>query len=551
MDDQKLYLEADEDITSAIDKLKAAPAGPVQIVVPKRSTLLQSVINLKLLKKAAEDSRHELVLVTTDKVASDLAGRLGLAVATAVGAKAVVAEATEAPLAAAAAEEVIEDDTPPPAEKPAKPTKEAKPAKAEKSEKAAAAAPIAARELADDEPETPAEAAEPAKGKKAKVPNYNKFQKRIIIGLVIAGVIIAYFVGMYFLTTAKVTLFIQAQPVNVSTSFAVATTGNTSPATGVLGGQTIQATKTVTSTFQATGSQDNGTKASGNLTVKNCSSSTPTTIPTGTTFISSGLDFTSTSTATIPQGTFNGGGCSAPGVGTVPVTAAANGGQYNLSNASFTSPGLDSHYTITTAQLSGGTSNIVKVVSASDVSTAQTAALSSDQSAEEKDLASKTPAGYLALTSSFTQTASNVASNPPVGQQATSATLTMQVAYTEVAVSQADLKTYVRAVEQQQLGVNSQIYDDGLAGAQITATGKTSAGLPQFKLVTTAYGGPKIDTTALAKQLAGKRIGDATVLTSQLPGVTQSQITLTPPWATSLPHIPGHITIKLSVANAK
>jgi len=85
----------------------------------------------------------------------------------------------------------------------------------------------------------------------------------------------------------------------------------------------------------------------------------------------------------------------------------------------------------------------------------------------------------------------------------------------------------------------------------MTANGKTSAGLPQFKLVTTAYGGPKINTTTLAKQLKGQKYGDAIQIASQVPGVVQAQVSLFPVWATSLPHLQSHITIKLSVANAQ
>src|SRR6267154_590890 len=92
MKDNALYLEADEDITSAIDKLTKSSGTSVQIVVPKRSTMLQSIINLKLLKKAAEKGGKELVLVTNDRIASDLAGRVGLAVAPSIGAKPVIVE---------------------------------------------------------------------------------------------------------------------------------------------------------------------------------------------------------------------------------------------------------------------------------------------------------------------------------------------------------------------------------------------------------------------------------------------------------------------------
>ncbi len=92
MKDNALYLEVDEDITSAIDKLSKSAEGSVQIVVPKRSTILQSIINLKLLKKAADQSGKEIVLVTNDRIATDLAARVGLAVAAAIGAKPVISE---------------------------------------------------------------------------------------------------------------------------------------------------------------------------------------------------------------------------------------------------------------------------------------------------------------------------------------------------------------------------------------------------------------------------------------------------------------------------
>src|ERR1700751_4470798 len=117
MKDDALYLEADEDITSAIDKLTKSTASSVQIVVPKRSTMLQSIINLKLLKKAAENARKELVLVTGDRIATDLASRVGLAVAPSLGAKPVLTEA-EMPAELKAGEEVIESDDPEPPSSP-------------------------------------------------------------------------------------------------------------------------------------------------------------------------------------------------------------------------------------------------------------------------------------------------------------------------------------------------------------------------------------------------------------------------------------------------
>ncbi|HSH31329.1 MAG TPA: hypothetical protein VK963_01545, partial [Candidatus Saccharimonadales bacterium] len=90
MNDDVLYLEADEEITAAIDKLLGAKAASVRVVVPKRSTLLQSIVNLKLLKKAAADANKQLVLVTADRTATHLAGQVGLAVAASLNARPAV-----------------------------------------------------------------------------------------------------------------------------------------------------------------------------------------------------------------------------------------------------------------------------------------------------------------------------------------------------------------------------------------------------------------------------------------------------------------------------
>ncbi|MCZ2444350.1 MAG: hypothetical protein LC101_11310, partial [Flavobacteriales bacterium] len=65
-------------------------ADEVRVVVPSRSGLLQSSVNVKLLKKAAKDSRKKLVLVTSDKITKNLAGVSGVAVASSVKAMAHV-----------------------------------------------------------------------------------------------------------------------------------------------------------------------------------------------------------------------------------------------------------------------------------------------------------------------------------------------------------------------------------------------------------------------------------------------------------------------------
>ena len=96
-EDSIIYLEHDAEITEAITKLKKAESDTVRIVVPPRSPLLQSVVNLKLLKKAATSKKKELVLVTGDKGATALAGKVGIPVAKNVKAEAAVPDAEPEP----------------------------------------------------------------------------------------------------------------------------------------------------------------------------------------------------------------------------------------------------------------------------------------------------------------------------------------------------------------------------------------------------------------------------------------------------------------------
>lgn len=78
--DEILYLEPDEEITSVIDKLKKTHSKSVGLVIPRNSSLVHSLVNLKLLKKEAERKKKEIALITTDKVGKNIASQVGLLV---------------------------------------------------------------------------------------------------------------------------------------------------------------------------------------------------------------------------------------------------------------------------------------------------------------------------------------------------------------------------------------------------------------------------------------------------------------------------------------
>ncbi|PIP26548.1 MAG: hypothetical protein CO140_00475 [Candidatus Moranbacteria bacterium CG_4_9_14_3_um_filter_40_7] len=77
---ETFYIEIDEEITSIIEKLKKTQSTEVFIVVPKRALLIQSIINLKLLKKEANDLGKEILIITQDKLGRMLVEKAGITV---------------------------------------------------------------------------------------------------------------------------------------------------------------------------------------------------------------------------------------------------------------------------------------------------------------------------------------------------------------------------------------------------------------------------------------------------------------------------------------
>lgn len=78
--DSVIYLEPDEEITSVVEKLKRSKSPVVGIVAPRNAVLLQSVVNLKLLKRQAVSLKKDIALVTADRIGQNLALRTGLTV---------------------------------------------------------------------------------------------------------------------------------------------------------------------------------------------------------------------------------------------------------------------------------------------------------------------------------------------------------------------------------------------------------------------------------------------------------------------------------------
>ena len=76
-----IYIDNDDEITSITDKVQSSEGSVIALVLPKRCTVLQSSINMKILNRAAKNSKKNLVLVTNEQSLMAVAGAAGIMVA--------------------------------------------------------------------------------------------------------------------------------------------------------------------------------------------------------------------------------------------------------------------------------------------------------------------------------------------------------------------------------------------------------------------------------------------------------------------------------------
>lgn len=74
------YIDIDDEISSVIDKLKKSMAKNNYFVVPQRALFMQSVVNLKLLKREADKCGKKVIIVTQDELGSSMAQRASIEV---------------------------------------------------------------------------------------------------------------------------------------------------------------------------------------------------------------------------------------------------------------------------------------------------------------------------------------------------------------------------------------------------------------------------------------------------------------------------------------
>lgn len=556
-----VYVDIDDEITSIIDKVHDSDQKIVALVLPKRSTVLQSIVNMKLLKRSADGANKHVVLVTTEKGLMPLAGAVGLHVAATPQSKPAIPnrpagaddeESVNEPSfdddsafesgartsASAASKEPIEDTIQLDNEE----TPEASPVG-----KAAAAAGGAggAKRAAK------ANKANKAKNKKLKVPNFNSFRARLFIGI---GVVILLIVGFVFaniiLPKASVAIRTDSENINTTLDVTFDTAAKTVDAEKLVIPSTVeQVQKTTTQAVEASGQENRGDKATGNVQITNCTDS-GITVSAGTGVSSGGLTYVTLDTIRLEDGDFtSGGSCKASGrhVGKTRVRATTGGSQQNDPSAAFSVTGQSGAVTgQRSGAFSGGTDNIVKILNQSDINSArEKLAVQVDATAEGELKDKLEQKGLYVIPESFNAGTPEVTASAKAGDQVDSVTITQKTTYSVAAAKKADLEKLVVAEVEREIDKDKQkVLKTGIdkAAFKLQSQQNNSAQV-LMSMDTTSLVGPKLDDNELKAQVAGKKAAEAESIIRSYPGVTEVEVTYSPFWVSSIPGKTDKITI--------
>jgi len=554
-DKDTIYIDIDDEITGIIDKLNASPGKVVALVLPKRAAVFQSIVNMKLLKRAADESKKHLVLITSEAGLLPLAGAAGVHVAKTLTSKPSI---PLAPQAFDDGEEMVAETDEP--EEITTETAGDQPVGTLAGLGAAAAADdVETVELDDDEtpedvaatPKSKDFAPPTKKNKKLKVPNFERFRLLLVVGALVLLLLIA---GLIFALTAlpKATINVKTDatnvPVNLNVNLAT-DTSSADPTSNTIPAKLESQVKTYTQQVPTTGQKNEGNKASGTVTITNCGPSDET-IPAGTGFSANGNTYISQDDVSVPQSSYSFGGqkCHNDGKATVNATAQSGGSSYNLpSGASMSIASQPAYTTATSGSISGGTDNVVQVVNQNDIATAKSKISTNNDTTQKQALANQLQQeGYYAITSTFSSGTPNITSSPDVGAAANSVTVTETVTYTMFGAHENDLKTLIDNAVKAQIDTSKQsILSEGLDTATFGVNNSSSSSA-QLTMQATAEAGPQIDVNTLKEQAAGKKPGDVKSTIGNDPDVTGVEVKLSPFWVNSVPKKTSRITVNIA-----
>ena len=307
-----IYLEADDEITAVVRRVRAADPGRVVIVAPGRSRATSSAVALRLLARAASDDDRDIAVVG-DELTRSLAAEAGLAAYRSVD----DARSATAPVA---------DDPAPARHAAIHVVRGAAAGDTAPTLPAIAAVGTETRPVPTVAPRR--ERPTPERGGQQRPPTTRTVRRPArraanplvaVLGIAGAFVVIAAVLGAMFLPAATVVIIPRSEPV-----------GPVDYTITVDDPERTAGTVTETATVRATGSYAVEAAATGVVVFRNFNI-VPIEVPAGTAVgVGEDVVFTTTEPVVVPEGSLTGEGTIAGGEGSAGVVAAVIGPGSNV-----------------------------------------------------------------------------------------------------------------------------------------------------------------------------------------------------------------------------
>lgn len=547
MNKDVIYVDVEDDITAIIGKVKEAKEPIVALVPPKRIGVLQSAVNLRILSRVAKVAKKRLVLITNDQSLIALASSVALPIAKNLQSK---PEVPEIPALKVDDDDDIIDGSQLPVGDHADSV----------TPKSKGDIPLDDINIDDDEPvksaafaKPPEKGAVPARPKNVqKVPNFNKFRKKlIIIGVLLVALIAFLYWALVIAPHATVVISAKTHEESINTSAQLSPTVRTDAAKGIIKSIVVEDKRDSSVDFMATGTKEEGEAASGTMTI---SRSVPgdKDVPMGTGFSNGDCTFVTTKAVSVPgasPGPWNGSGYSVvSGSVDVSVKATDIGDQCNLSERSYdpTVNGVSAKG----SDMKGGAKRTLKIVTQADVQKASAELVKKNNDDEKNKLRAKFGKGVMVIDASFNAAQAEVTASPEVGEEAASgkAKLSTSITYSMTGIETAELKGYLTSALEDKLSkeTSQRVYDAGEQKAQLNEFAANDKGAT-ITIVATGQVGPQIDDNNVKNRVKGKQFGDIQSDLQSISGVRDVQVNFFPFWVKTVPNDSERISIKFNL----
>lgn len=525
-----LYIDIDDEITTIIDKVTSSKEKITALVLPKRATVLQSVVNMKLLKRSADTAHKKIVLITSDPGVIPLAGIAGVHVAKTLQSKPTV---PEAPATDEATDEPDEDVA------------------LDKSKTIAALSGDEEETAEIPEAEAPDKKASKKKtdkkNKKLKIPDFSKFRTKLILAAVLLVLLIGGWV-MAAKVLPKADILIKTDTRTFSKDLTVSAAIDAPKDGEVVPAKLAILEKNNNQTVPATGEKNVGKKAEGEMTLTNCIDDDEShTVPAGTGFTRSGKTFVTTEQVKLDESYTPGGECQGlDGFNrkTVDVIANEGGSSFNIDGGSYNSSiaGINAYG----SKMKGGTDDIKKVVSQADINKATQQF--KDQASEgvvDELKAQLSSQGYVAFESTFEVRKPRLDVSQAVNDEASSVTVSGAITFEMAGVLKEGIEEKIKAASQADIDDTAQaISDTGIDSATLRIT-KTNEGSYTVSVQTLVTAGPQLEANALRQEILGKKFGETESILSGKAGVVDVDIEYSPFWVGATPDNEDKVTITI------